>query len=74
LARMASAGMARTLSPVHSTFDGDLVFAFSCGDQACEINALGAAAAKTVEAAIVRAVLNADGLGVLPAVKDLTGP
>lgn len=74
LARMASAGMARVLSPAHSTFDGDIVFAFSTGDKPGEVNRLGAIAAALVEIAINRAVLEADGLGALPAVKDLSPP
>jgi len=70
LARMASAGMARVLSPAHSTFDGDIVFAFSTGDKPGEVNRLGAIAAEMVAIAINRGVLEADGLGVVPAVRD----
>lgn len=71
LARMASAGMARVLRPAHSTYDGDLVFAFSTGDKNGEVNQLGTIAADLVALAINRAVTFADGLGVIPAVKDL---
>jgi L-aminopeptidase/D-esterase-like protein len=71
LARMASAGMARVLSPAHSTFDGDVVFAFSAGELSADVNRLGALAAEVVAVAINRAVIHADGFGVIPAVKDL---
>ncbi len=71
LARMASAGMARTLRPAHSTFDGDMVFAFSYGQKKSDVNRLGIIAADAVAMAINRAVIEADGLGVIPAYKDL---
>jgi len=71
IARMASAGMARTLSPVHSTFDGDLVFAFSYGEKKSDVNRVGAQAAEMVAIAINRAVTEAEGLGGMPSVKDL---
>jgi len=71
VARMASAGMARTLSPAHSTFDGDLVFAFSVGDKPSEVNRIGVIAAELVALAVNSAVLDATSLGGLPAVKDL---
>ncbi|HUT55405.1 MAG TPA: P1 family peptidase [bacterium] len=70
-ARMASAGMARVLSPAHSTFDGDIVFAFSTGQRPSDVNRVGAIAAELVMQAINRAVLLADGLGTVPALKDL---
>jgi L-aminopeptidase/D-esterase-like protein len=71
LARMASAGMARVLRPAHSTFDGDMVFAVSVGNRKAEINRLGVIASEMVGIAINRAVITADGLGVLPSLKDL---
>jgi L-aminopeptidase/D-esterase-like protein len=71
LARMAAAGMARVLSPAHSTFDGDLAFAFSTGDRPSDVNRLGAIAQGLVMEAINRAVIEADGLGAVPALKDL---
>ncbi len=71
LARMAQAGFSRSLSPVHSTFDGDLIFAASTGELEAEINRLGILAAEVLARAVNNAVLNADGLGALPALKDL---
>jgi L-aminopeptidase/D-esterase-like protein len=71
LARMAQAGFSRSLSPVHSTFDGDLIFAASTGELEAEFNRLGILAAEVLARAVNNAVLNADGLGALPALKDL---
>jgi L-aminopeptidase/D-esterase-like protein len=63
MARMASAGMARTLYPAFTPFDGDLVFAVSTGKgesvPPALLAALGDAAAEVVARAIVQAVSRA---------------
>ncbi|MEZ4236518.1 MAG: P1 family peptidase [Myxococcota bacterium] len=60
VARMASAGLARTLYPAFTPFDGDLVLVASTGDGPGAppelLAALGDAAARCVAAAILRAV------------------
>lgn len=66
LARMAAAGMARTLSPAHTTFDGDVIFALSLGRSGADLNALGIAAAEAVAQAIVRGVTRAGSAGGVP--------
>jgi len=71
LARMGEAGFARTLSPLHSTFDGDIIFAASAGEIPAELNRLGILAAEILARAVNNAVIYADGLGVIPALKDL---
>ncbi len=71
IARMASAGIARAISPAGSSFDGDLVFAVSCGSKSELIDIVGDVSSRLVEEAIKRAVMHADGLGVLPSYSDL---
>jgi len=66
VAMMASAGMARALSPAFTRFDGDIVFALSCGDREAAVEAVGAAAADSVANAIVRGVTQARSAGGLP--------
>jgi L-aminopeptidase/D-esterase-like protein len=66
LAAMASAGIARAVSPAFSQFDGDIVFALSCGSRRADVNALGAAAEAAVAWAITRGVLQARPAGGLP--------
>ncbi|MEQ1505762.1 MAG: P1 family peptidase [Myxococcota bacterium] len=60
IARMASAGLARTIYPAFTPFDGDLVIAASTGAGEVVADAvvagLGDAAARCVATAIVRAV------------------
>lgn len=71
LARMAQDGLARAIRPVHTRFDGDLVFALSLGAKRFDLNALGEAAAEAVAEGIVRAVELARGLGGVPAASEL---
>lgn len=73
VAQMAQAGLARTISPIHSTVDGDLIFALAAGNLHCDVNALGILAGEAVATAVLRAVREAVGLGFLPACRDLQG-
>ncbi|HSG46847.1 MAG TPA: P1 family peptidase, partial [Longimicrobiales bacterium] len=65
VARMASNALARRISPVHTPFDGDVVFAVSTsreqGDWSSgEVMALAAAAQHVLEEAVTRAVTEGD--------------
>lgn len=71
LAQMANLGMARTIYPVHTAYDGDLCFALSLGKEPADLNTLGVAAAEAVARAVVHAVKNAVTLGGVP---GLAGP
>ena len=66
LAQLAGLGMARSIYPVNTMFDGDVVFALSLGDRRADINSLGVAGAEAVGAAILRAVKLAKTLGGVP--------
>jgi L-aminopeptidase/D-esterase-like protein len=66
IARMAQTGIARAVRPCHGPFDGDVVFALSCGDGPADLPAIGQMAAEAVAEAIVRAARLADGFGLLP--------
>ncbi len=66
VAVMASAGMARALSPAFTRFDGDIVFALSCGESEAALEAVGAAAAEAVAHAIARGVSQARSASGLP--------
>ena len=71
LASLAMTGFARALSPPHTAFDGDTLFALSVGDTPADVTRLGLAAADAVAQAIVRGVRAAEGLPGLPAARDL---
>jgi L-aminopeptidase/D-esterase-like protein len=76
VAQMAHDGLARTIRPVHTPWDGDTLFALATGaaslDQAPLV--VGALAAEAVARAVVRAVLAATGLPGIPAARDLPRP
>jgi len=71
LASLAMLGFARALSPPHTAFDGDTLFALSVGDRPADVTRLGLAAADAVAAAIARGVRAATSLPGLPAARDL---
>jgi len=73
VAQMAHDGLARAINPVHTQWDGDLVFALSVGKKRAEISSLGTAAAEVTADAIVRAVETAQGLGGVPSCQELRG-
>lgn len=66
LAQQAGLGIARTIFPVNTSVDGDLVFALSLGSESAGLDMLGAAAARAVAEAVLRAVRSAKSLGGVP--------
>jgi len=71
VAALGLLGFARALSPPHTAFDGDTLFALSVGDLPADLTRLGLAAADAVARAIVRGVRAATSLPTLPAARDL---
>jgi L-aminopeptidase/D-esterase-like protein len=68
---MAFGGLYRTLSPALTLYDGDLLVTLSLGDVEAHIHQVGALAQRAVAEAILVGVREADGFGLLPAVRDL---
>ena len=66
MARMASAGMCRAVSPVHTTLDGDVVFALATGARPASAFACGVAAAEVIAAAVRDAVRQATPVRGVP--------
>ena len=71
VAQMAHDGLARTIHPVHTMFDGDTIFALSCGKKQADVNLVGSLAAAVVAEAVVSAVNAADRLAGIPAARDV---
>ena len=73
LAQMASNGIARTIAPAHTSFDGDVVFALSSAETrlSAHVSAVGSAAAQAMSRAIIDAIKSAESAGGLPAARDL---
>jgi L-aminopeptidase/D-esterase-like protein len=73
IALMADDGLARAINPVHTTGDGDTIFALGTGlwDGEPNVTLIGALAAEVLSEAIVRAAVKADSLGGLPSARQL---
>ncbi len=71
VARMAHDGLARAIRPIHTSFDGDTVFALSVGDLAADAGLVGALAADVLAEAVINAVRAAQSLHGIPATRDL---
>ncbi|MBR4754898.1 MAG: P1 family peptidase [Lachnospiraceae bacterium] len=55
-ASMAHNGFARAIRPVHTTADGDTIYAISCGNVTTDVDVVGTIAAEVMARAITRAV------------------
>jgi len=71
ISQMAHTGFAKTIFPVHLTSDGDLVISLSTRKLEAEINVVGIMAEEAITEAVKRAIMAADGFGVIPAYKDI---
>lgn len=79
LAQMAHDGLALAIRPVHTPFDGDVVFALSTAQNAAAsapagalpLSLAGTAAARVLARAIAKAIRAATGLHGVPALRDL---
>ena len=71
LAQMAQVGLARTLDPCGSMYDGDTLFVLSVGDRRCDMNMLGIGAVEVVTEAVQRAIHQARSVAGVPAVLNL---
>jgi L-aminopeptidase/D-esterase-like protein len=71
VAQMAHDGLARTVRPAHTMFDGDTIFALSLGKRQADVSTIGAFAAEVFSQAILRAVRAARPLEGLPAASEV---
>lgn len=69
--QMAFGGFYRTLVPALSMVDGDLVVTLATGERRAHVHQVGVLAERAIAEAILVAVREADGFGLLPAVRDL---
>ena len=73
LAQMAHDGFARAINPVHTTADGDTIFAAATGlaKSQIELTVLGSIGAECMALAIQNAAKNTSGIPGFPAYRDL---
>ena len=71
IAGMAQDGFARSIRPVHTTADGDSIYAVSLGDLEADQDLVGALGAEVMSEAIKRAVYSAESAYGFPSAEDL---
>lgn len=71
VAQMGHNGLARAITPIHTLFDGDVVFVLAQPQVQADIHVVGLLAEEALRLAVDRAIKKAHGLGVLPAYEDL---
>ncbi|SKC05974.1 L-aminopeptidase/D-esterase [Lachnospiraceae bacterium] len=72
IAGMAHDGFARSINPVHTSADGDSIYAVSLGDVSADQDVVGTLAAEVMSEAILSAVNNADSAYGFPSARDLS--
>ena len=76
IAGLGHDGYARSIRPVHTSYDGDTIYALSVGDVIADREVVGLMAAEVISEAIIRAVRSAESAyGFLSAkeLKDIAG-
>jgi len=72
VAQMAHDGLARTINPVHTAYDGDTIFALATGKSSrpANVTLIGALAAEAMAQAVVRAVRAAKKIEGFPSAAE----
>ncbi len=73
IAGMAHDGYARSINPVHTSADGDSIYALSAGTVNADQDLVGTLAAEVMSEAILRAVMHAEGAYGYPSACDMNG-
>lgn len=71
VAQMAQNGLARSINPIHTMYDGDTVFAMSTGKVKADINLIGTVASEIMSKAIVNGILAAESYENILSYKDI---
>ncbi|NTU29979.1 P1 family peptidase [Brevibacillus sp. HB1.1] len=70
VAQMAHDGLARTIRPIHTMYDGDTIFAVATGEVEASVDLVGALSADVLAEAVIQAVKHAEGAGGLPSYRS----
>ena len=71
MAGMAHNGYARAIRPVHTSMDGDSIYAVSLGEESCSLDLAGSLSAEVMMLAIGRAVESAESAYGIPCAKEI---
>ncbi|PLR92028.1 P1 family peptidase [Bacillus sp. T33-2] len=70
IASMAHDGLARTLYPIHTMYDGDTIFSIATGGVDVKVDIVGAIAAEVMAEAVLNAIYSAESIEGFPAYRD----
>ncbi|WP_409178723.1 P1 family peptidase [Brevibacillus fortis] len=70
VAQMAHDGLARTIRPIHTMYDGDTIFAVATGEVETSVDLVGALSADVLAEAVIQAVKYAEEAGGLPSYRS----
>jgi L-aminopeptidase/D-esterase-like protein len=70
IAAQANLALGQVIKPFHSQVDGDLTIALSLGEQTADPAQIALLAQEALKKAVVKAIKNADGMGLIPAYRD----
>jgi len=71
VAQMSHNGLAKTIQPAHTMFDGDTIFCMATGSKKADVNLVGAYAVEAVSTAVTNAVKFADSHYNLPCYRSI---
>lgn len=71
VAQIGHNGLARSITPIHTLFDGDVIFVLSSRQLRADLHVLALLGETALRLAVDRAVKLAHGMGVLPAYQDI---
>jgi L-aminopeptidase/D-esterase-like protein len=70
VAQMGHNGLARSITPIHTLFDGDMIFVLAKPDLDADLHVIGLLGEEALRLALDRAIKTAHGLGGLPAYRN----
>ena len=71
VSQTAQKGFARTIQPIHPSFDGSVIFGLSYGEREARVADVAEVAAQVVAEAVVAAIWAADAIAELPSARTL---
>lgn len=71
VAQMGQNGLARSINPIHTMFDGDTVFAMSTCEVEADVNLVGTLASEVMSMAITNAIKHTEGYNGILSWKDI---
>lgn len=71
VAQMAQNGLARSINPIHTMYDGDTIFTMSTGKVKSDVNIIGTLSSEVVSRAITNAILSTNSYKNILSYEDL---